>query len=392
MSSIQSSSRPLVFRVDKATQLRCTPHETAPITLRTVARALEGMQKEAIVCGGAARHAWRMVCDEGPYLNGTDLAPFPLAFFTAGMAATFMEELQALAHQRGIKLGSFELVQDNRYVMEGSSVRGTMTGSALPVDVDVRIETDAGKDVINDLVLAAVAASPVSGLLREILDSRFSVSHNGVKIAPQRVASLGDVTADDPRDVLDGARPASGDAVAADIITKVKSAETLFGVEGGAASSLAAEQKRELHVRGSCRVRSDGLKEIRTQLLKPIGSVFRFLSDASVQFGGQGRAPSGLDYLAAGIAFCYMTQLGRYSAIVKKPLDGYCIVQDTGFSLPGASGATGQAGTANPVDTHVFIDSGEDDDYARLLVDMGEQTCFLHAACRSQVKSRIRLV
>jgi organic hydroperoxide reductase OsmC/OhrA len=302
-----------------------------------------------------------------------------------------MEEILALAKQRGITLRSFELVQDNRYTMEGSAVRGTMTGSALPVDIDVRLETDADKDVINELVCAAIAASPASGLLREVLTSKFTVTSNGNRIAPGRVAVVSGETVDDPREVFDSASPESAADVVSDIITKVESAETLFGVEGGAGSSLAAEQKRELHVRAICGVREDGIKEIRTQLLKPIGSVFQFLSDDSPQFGGQGRAPSGLDYLVAGIAFCYMTQLGRYATIVKKPLDGYRIVQDTGFSLPGASGGTGQAATANPVDTHVFVESQEGDDYARQLVDMGEQTCFLHAACRAQVKSRIRL-
>ena len=42
----------------------------------------------------------------------------------------------------------------------------------------------------------------------------------------------------------------------------------------------------------------------------PTGSVFRFLSDDSVRFGGKERAPSGLAYVSAGIAFCFMTQLG----------------------------------------------------------------------------------
>ena len=59
---------------------------------------MEGMQKEAIVHYGPTGTVWRMVSDEGPYLNGTDLAPFPLAFYTAGMAFSFMTEL--LRHAR----------------------------------------------------------------------------------------------------------------------------------------------------------------------------------------------------------------------------------------------------------------------------------------------------
>ena len=71
-------------------------------------------------------------------------------------------------------------------------------------------------------------------------------------------------------------------------------------------------------------------------------------------------------------------------------MNGYRIVQDTSFSRPSALGKTGDAGRAERVITHVFLETPEGDDFSRTLVDMGEQTCFLHAACRSVVKTQIR--
>jgi len=399
MPSIQTSPHPLVFKTQHATALGIASPNPAPIAIRTIARALDGMQKEALVSYGQDGAAWRMVCDEGPYLNGTDLAPFPLAFFTAGLAFSTLSEILALAKQRGIVLRDIEFTQENRYGMEGSALAGTMTGSALPVELAVRIDADADAAALNDLIVAAVAASPANGLLRELLTSEFSLTVNGRRVSTGRVAAYADDAPADPAadaaTVFDTASPLQQGYVS-DIIQKLESAQTLVGVEGGAGTSLAAEQKRELQVRGVCRLRPDGLKEVSVQLLKPIGSVFRFLSDDSTFLGGQARAPSGLAYLSAGIAFCYLTQLGRYTHIVKKRLDGYRIVQDTRFSLPGASGAsgtsggTGKAGQAETVVTHVYLDTPEGDDFARTLVDMGEQTCFLHAACRSVVKTKIR--
>jgi len=38
-----------------------------------------------------------------------------------------------------------------------------------------------------------------------------------------------------------------------------------------------------------------------------------------------------------------------------------------------------------PVETHVTLRTGEDDGTANEIVRIGEQTCFLHAACRSNV-------
>jgi len=86
-----------------------------------------------------------------------------------------------------------------------------------------------------------------------------------------------------------------------------------------------------------------------------------------------------------------MTQFGHYAKIVKKDLLEYRIVQDTHFSLGGASGGTGKAGTADPVETHVFLKTEEDDDFAKTILDMFEQTCFLHAFCKADLKTRVKI-
>ncbi len=39
----------------------------------------------------------------------------------------------------------------------------------------------------------------------------------------------------------------------------------------------------------------------------------------------------------------------------------------------------------------VYLDTGEDDEFARKTLDMGEQTCFLHAFCRTDLKARVKI-
>jgi len=85
-----------------------------------------------------------------------------------------------------------------------------------------------------------------------------------------------------------------------------------------------------------------------------------------------------------------MTQLGRYATILKKDLADCRIVQDTHFSLGGATGGTGKKGEADPVETHVHLNTSEDNDFARNILDMGEQTCFLHAFSRTELKPNIK--
>ena len=127
-ASIESSGFPLAFRVDpNGPNLKALAPTDSTVRIRTTARVLAGMQKEAIIQYGPTGALWRVVCDEGPWLNGTDLAPFPLAFFAAGLAASLMSEILGEAGDRDLCIDSLSLVQDNFFTMEGSALRGTMS-------------------------------------------------------------------------------------------------------------------------------------------------------------------------------------------------------------------------------------------------------------------------
>lgn len=392
MRSIETSGLPLAFPVaGEGLALPLPQQPDAGLALRVYAGALEGMQKQALVHDGGNGRLWQMVCDEGPYLNGTDLAPFPLAFFTTGMALSVLGEIEALAKRRGIDLGTCSLIIDNRYGMEGSALRGDMTGSALPVDLTLKTNSTVSRTELNALVADAVMASPANALLRGVYDSLFSIRHNDAPIVTGRVSATDAEAPAFPKAALAAAGPDAGRLIAEPIIEKLQAAETVFGVEGGAGSSLAADQKRTLHVRGFARRRADGLYEVKTQLFKPIGSVFRFLGDGLSRYGGGDRAPSALAYLSAGLAFCFLTQLGRFAHIAKMPLDHYGVVQDTRFSEPQASAGGDRAASAETVVSHVDVGSSESADAMRRLVDMGEQTCFLHAVCRTALRPRIHI-
>ena len=144
------------------------------------------------------------------------------------------------------------------------------------------------------------------------------------------------------------------------------------------------EGQQLLHMHTRCVLRPDGVKEIFKEQYSPVAPTWRFLS------AEDGRAPDAASLISAGIGLCFMTQLGRFSHMAKLPLDGYRVIQDTHFSLGGASGGTGKAGEAMPVETHTFLDTGADDDTAQQILGVGERTCFLHAFCRDDVKAKVR--
>jgi organic hydroperoxide reductase OsmC/OhrA len=382
MSPLESSGKPLFFKAgDMAQDGVRPPPGRHGVAVRSVARSLAGMQKEALIGSSATGAIWRLASDEGAYLMGEDIAPCPLAFMTTGMVASFMEELLVVAGQRGIPLGKVRLIQDNYYTMEGSALRGTMAGGALPVDLALEAESPAKRDALAGLLEDAIAASPVTALLENVLPSRFTLTHNGREIQTGRVMTIGRPAQPYPQECFEKAEPAPDNV--AGLISRNGMSPKTSEATSSAGSSYAQEQSRRLHLRGICTLRPDGLKAVEQQLLNPHGSIFHFLSEEGPQAGGGGRAPDAMTYLSAGIAFCFMTQFGRYAKIVRKNLSSYTVVQDTHFSIGGRGERVPKA---DAVETHVYLESTEDDDFARTVLDMAEQTCFLHALCRSEVK------
>jgi hypothetical protein len=384
------SGKPLFFRVANVGDLGfAAPPIRLGEAVRLCVRSLSVMQKEALVVSARTGAAWRLASDEGAYLAGLDAAPCPLSFLTTGMVSSCMTEVLALAKQRRIRVDQIRLVQDNYYTMVGSAVQGTMMGGAKNVVLTAQVASDADRDTLTKLVLDATVASPLNGLMRGSKPSLFTLTHNGLEIAPARAMRLDRPAMRDLDDAFDKAAPAAGDWSGmirrGGLTPKAGHSVTL------ANDSLADQQNRLLHVRGICTVRDDGVKEIEQRLYNPHGSIFRSLCDEAPINGGGGRAPDAASYISAGIGFCFMTQFGRYAKIAGRRLERYRIVQDTHFSLGGASGGTGAAGTADPVETHVYLDTGEDDGFARTALDMAEQTCFLHAFCRTDLKAKVTI-
>ena len=103
--TIASSGFPLAFKVRQG---RARPAAVAAASGRDVflaeARQIGGHQKECVVHEGATGSAFRAVSDEGAQLKGTDLAPFPLGYYNAGLSADLVNRVLATARARAITL------------------------------------------------------------------------------------------------------------------------------------------------------------------------------------------------------------------------------------------------------------------------------------------------
>ena len=365
-----SMNSSLAYAVQVETGRGYEASEPGEVAIRCASRALEGMQKEAVLYRSGRDLGLRLLCDEGPYLNGTDLAPPPLAYFSAGVAACFAGEVLRVLTGRGLSTDGFRLVLDCFFSMEGSALQGTMKAGALPVVV--RIKSNSANDAeFQKAAREAIRSSAIHYLLNETLQDTFSICFNGDSVATGQARPSPNNPPDNYSYYLRTGGTVRQKGGTPAWVEKMEATQIVDETDHGAGAALKDSQKRVLNIRAGLCVDEGGFGRIDVQIIKPIGSNFRF----RVELDGSGSAPDGYDLVSAGIAFCYMTQMQRYANIMKNELADYGVVQDTTFGIG--------KGDCSPVDTHVFIDSVLEADTIRKIVDMGEQTCFLHAACSS---------
>lgn len=383
---IGTSALPAFFKVANADAVGLqAPENRKGDAVRTWVRSFSGFQKEALVRSAKTGDTWRFVSDEGPYLNGHDAACCPLAFLSCGMAASYMNEILALAKQQGVEIRKLKLIQDNYYTMKGSMMKRTMVGGAENIELQVEIDCDLDDGALNEFLVNATYASPLNGLMRGQIESLFKLSKNGAELPTAKALELDGVLLPDPGDHFAMAQPAPGTEAYMSKVGPTPKKDVAKGTATGS-SSLSDEQDRRLNIGAVAELRPDGIKSIQQMQYSPYGTSFELLSSED------GRAPDANTLISAGIGFCFMTQFGRFVSMLKLNLPDYRIVQDTHFSLGGASGGTGKAGEADPIETHVYLETSESDETAQEMLDISETTCFLHAFCKTDLKTKLRIV
>lgn len=380
--SIEGSGFPLGFLLSEAERHPAIIGAESGREVYTVeARKLEGHQKEAVVREGAGCK-WRLTSDEGKHLKGTDLAPFPLGFFNAGLHADLIGRIIALAETRSIGLDDLGIELTNGYWLTGSFFRGDGEGFAEPATIKVAIRSDAPADKIAALVTDAVAASPALAAMRTPLTNTFAIYVNGRRRA---VRTMTPSAADDAPDpfVTYGKPPApqAGGRDSAGLIRKtgVEQAGEIVLAPAGTKTRIIRIVKGVSHL-----VHPTGVTETDTWLEMPGMSHFSLRSDERPDGTD---APTGLALLSAGIAFCFMTQLDRYIEHMKFDIDGVRLVQHCPYTLGLEDGQL--RGGVEPVDTHLYLNGREDEETYERLMHIAARTCYLHATLGAALESEL---
>lgn len=368
--AIAETGLPLAFAITRGQGLPAITSVAAETAVTVEARFLAGHQKEAVVHDGPDGPRWRLVSDEGRHLGGHDAAPFPLGFFNAGLHADLIAHWPraALPALAGLSIRNF-------YWMTGSFVRGTGESHAEPPEIRALPAPTADARGIDDALAQALRASPAAAALRQSLHNTFALSINGRRRAVPGMAASDAPDASDPF-VTYSAPPRPAVAAPGDAIRKSGVVEP--GAFVAAPSAVTGRLLRT--VAGVSRLDPGGVASVDTWLELP--GVSHFCLDAETAPGtGTARAPSGLALLAAGVAFCFMTQLSRYIEHMKLEIGGIRLVQHWPFATRQTD--AGPQGHAGPVHTHLFLNGRAPEAMHETLVRIGARTCYLHATLAS---------
>ena len=377
-ASIDDNGYPIAFRTGEAEASSTFANgRSGDCVLTADVRHVGHHQKEAVVEEGPGGPQWRLASDEGVHLKGTDLAPFPLGYFNAGLQADLAGRVARLAISRGIALSRFGMTLTTAYSLTGSFAQGTGQGVAEGIYIDLDIDTLAAASDVSALIADAVAMSPALAMVTVPIENTFALYVNGRRKNPTTLPASQAPNASDPfikyRDLP---RPI---LTTLDVPLIAKTGEKQAGEP--ILAPVSGKVIREVKGRGEL-IGAAGKFRTKVALNLPASSLFEFTSDES----GAGMAPTGLALATAGIAFCYITQISRYIEHMKLPIHGVRLVQHSPF------GITRQGrGTAAPCDTHLFLNGETDDETFEMLQRVSANTCYLHQTMIQLPQLRIAL-
>jgi len=383
--TIDSSGYPLAFKTRQGTtRSPILTGETGRDVLMTEVRSLTGYQKEAVVTEGKGGSAWRLTTDEGKHIKGTDLAPFPLGFFNAGLHADLIKRILMIAAARGMAAPDVQIDLQNFYFLNGSFVRDDGVGGAEPAKILVKIQSGATSDEVSALVADAVRASPALATMSQAVSNTFAIYVNGRR---HEVTTLNNSTAPDaPDPYRTYGQPPAPLASANDLPDLIyKTGQVQPGDIVDVSDGTIRRVVRTIN--GVSKLLDPaGITETDTGLSVAGLSHFAYKTDErAITVPSEEVAPSGTALIAAGIVFCYLTQLTRYIIKQKVDIDGVRIVQYTPFVTSGSPTDGTWTGSIEPVDTHLFLNGGADPATHERIMTIAANTCYLHATLIDQL-------
>lgn len=380
LTPLEKSPYPLAFvAAEGAEELTGSGLAQPFMTYRCEVMGLGGFQKEGLVENVATGRAWRLVCDEGTYLQGADMAPAPLLYWAAGLHGDVTARIARALLSGGLDPVGLDVTMTQGFGVRGSFARGEAVGLVYRLTWNIKVQADATEGMIAQHVARALAGSPGYAAMTRAREGAFSLYTNGRRRPVTGVPQSTEPAQGDPFLRHNRSpRPSDPAADTSGLMTRRatpgRPTIELTDDDGGTV-------QWHIQARGTYQ-RDTGLVESRVGFAEGEGgaSFWILLSDQTNQL-----APDPLAYFSIGTAFCYHTQLCRYAAVRRIPAELPRLSQMSRFT-----GMDGDA-QADRFDTHLFLRGTVAGEQATSLLAAAANTCYAHRALAVPVACATRI-
>lgn len=132
------------------------PGEQMAFEVNLVAESLDGMRKRAVMEPNLPTWgAFELVCDEGAALGGTDTAPPPLGYLSAGIAFCLLTHLTSFVRAKDMQVDKVRIEQRVNFsttLVSDAEKMGDLKGSCDCVETHVIVEGTEPPEKVRELV------------------------------------------------------------------------------------------------------------------------------------------------------------------------------------------------------------------------------------------------
>lgn len=163
------------------------------------------------------------------------------------------------------------------------------------------------------------------------------------------------------------------------IVTKVEALPPTTAMDVADAKKNSKGLDLELHVLAELMPGPGLVKRGVVKPNIPSFGAFELYCDEGSIIGGTDTAPAPLSYLAAGIAFCFLTHLKGYADAKKLNINSLKVEQRMKFQsrIPGMTADMGgqMEGHSKGLETYILIESDESPEVICRMIEVAEKAC-----------------
>jgi uncharacterized OsmC-like protein len=168
----KQESSPALERIAVTQFVKPRHGEKMRFEVNLVAESLDGMKKKAVVEPNLPTWgSFEIMCDEGGALGGTDTAPPPLGYLSAGIAFCLLTHLSSFIRSKRLNIDNLKIEQRTKFattLVTEAEEAGDFRGECEGVETHIIVEGDHSADEVRQL---AVESENACMAMQAIMDA-----------------------------------------------------------------------------------------------------------------------------------------------------------------------------------------------------------------------------